>query len=204
MWDQHMIAKLFIKLFDATGFQTRNHCGPWSDALIRAYIASNALITLAYVFIPFCLLIIWSKRHRDVEYAWLLLLFAAFITACGLTHICDIVVFWWPGYRLFTLISSVTAMLSVCTALWLPSVTAAIVRLPTPQMYRTIKEELEQAVALKEEAINESKATIAALRRQVNHLDRMRQTGLWVAEQETALRELKTVLESSTAKEVSK
>ena len=71
-------------------------------------------------------------------------------------------------------------------------------------MFQKINHELEQAVALKEEASNESKATIAALRRQVNHLERMRQTGLWVAEQESALRELKTVLDSSNAKEVPK
>ena len=52
---------------------------------------------------------------------WMLLLFAAFIAACGLTHVCDIVVFWWPGYRLFTLISvSHGHISSVYTALLLP------------------------------------------------------------------------------------
>ena len=65
-------------------------------------------------------------------------------------------------------------------------------------MYERVNQELQSAVALKEEAINESRATIAALRRQVNHLERMRQTGLWVAEQESAFRELKTVLASSS------
>jgi hypothetical protein len=198
-----MIVDWFMKLFEASGFLTRNHCGPWSATLVRAYIASNAVITLAYALIPFCLLIIWIKRRRDMEHAWLLLLFTAFIVACGLTHVCDIVVFWWPGYRLFTLISSVTALLSVYSALWLPFVTATIVRLPTIAMYQQVNRELEQAVARKEEANKEVKATIAALRRQVDHLERMRTTGLWVAEQETALRELKLVLESTSSKEVS-
>jgi two-component system, chemotaxis family, sensor kinase Cph1 len=198
-----MIVDWFMKLFEASGFLTRNHCGPWSDTLVRAYIASNVVITMAYVLIPLCLLIIWSKRRHVVEYAWLLLLFAAFITACGLTHLCDVVVFWWPGYRLFTLISSVTALLSVYTAMWLPSLTSTIIRLPTAAMYERINQELEQAVARTEKASNESKATIIALASQVNHLERMRQTGLWVAEQETALRKLKVVLEStSSAKEV--
>jgi hypothetical protein len=41
------------------------------------------------------------------------------------------------------------------------------------------------------------------LRRQLNHLEHMRRTGLWVAEQETALRELKTALDSSFATEAS-
>jgi two-component system, sensor histidine kinase and response regulator len=197
-----MIVDWFNQLFEATGFLTYNHFGRWSDALVRAYIASNALITLAYLLIPVCLLIVWHKRRHDIEYAWLLLLFVAFITACGLTHLCDIVVFWWPAYRLFTLISSVAALLSVYTAVWLPSLTAAIGRLPTPAMYQKINQELEQAVALTEQVSNESKAAIAALNRQVNHLERMRQTGLWVAEQESALHDLKTVLDSANANEV--
>ncbi len=197
-----MIVDWFNQLFQDTGFLTRNHCGPWSETLVRAYIASNAQIALAYLFIPICLFIVWHKRRHDVDHAWLILLFAAFITACGLTHLCGMVVFWWPAYRLFTLISSVTALLSVVTAVWLPSLTAAIIRLPTPAMYQKINQELKQAVALREEAINESKATIAALQRQVNHLERMRQTGLWVAEQESALRDLKTALDSANAQEV--
>ena len=195
-----MISDWITTLFESTGFLTRNHCGPWSGALAGAYIASNAVITLAYVLIPVCLVIIWMKRRHDVEYPWLLLLFAAFIVACAFTHLCDIVVFWWPGYRFFTLISTVTALLSIFTALWLPSVTAAIVRLPTPAMYRQINQELEKAVALRDEAIDESRGTIDALLRQVNHLESMRETGLWVVEQETALRDLKVVLNSKSAR----
>ena len=68
-------------------------------------------------------------------------------------------------------------------------------------MFQKITSELKQAIALKEKAINESRGTIAALRRQVDHLERMRKTGLWVAEQESALRELKTALDSSSVKE---
>ena len=66
-----------------------------------------------------------------------------------------------------------------------------------------VNRELESAITRKEEAINELGGTVAALRRQVNHLERMRQTGLWVAEQESALRELKAVLASSSNQEAS-
>ncbi len=196
-----MIVDSFTSLFEANCFLTRDHCGAWSSALMLIYIVSNGLITLAYSLIPLCLLIVWRKRRADIEFGWMLALFAAFITACGLTHLCDVVVFWWPGYRLFTLISAVAALLSVYAALFIPAVTRTLVQLPNPAMFRKVNLELEQALALKAAAIDESKGTIAALHRQVNHLERMRQTGLWVAEQESALRELKTVLDSSSVKE---
>jgi hypothetical protein len=196
-----MIVDWFVKLFDATGFLTRDHCGRWSDSLMLTYIVANVLITSAYFIISVCLSFMWRKRRHDIDYSWLLLLFAAFIGACALTHVCDVLVFWWPGYRLFTLISAVTAIVSVYTAFRLPYVTQALVSLPSPSLFQKIHRELEQAIALKEEAINESRGTIAALRRQVDHLERMRKTGLWVAEQELALRELKTVLESPFVRE---
>jgi hypothetical protein len=196
-----MIYDWFTKLFEATGFLTRDHCGPWSGSLVWTYILSNIVITLAYVLIPIYLYIIWRKRRYDIPDSWLFLFFAAFIAACGLTHVCDIVVFWWPAYRLFTLISAVAACLSVCTAIRLPYVTKSLVELASLAIFHNINRELELAMALKQEAINESKTTIAALGRQVDHLERMRKTGLWVAEQESALRELKLVLDSSFAKE---
>jgi two-component system, NtrC family, sensor kinase len=194
----------FTKLFEATGFLTRDHCGPWSSSLVWTYILSNVVITLAYFSIPIYLYVIWRKRRYDIPDSWLFLFFAAFIAACGLTHICDIVVFWWPAYRLFTLISAVTAGLSVYTAVRLPYVTKSLVALPTLAIFHNMNRELELAVALKEEAIDESNTTIAALVRQIDHLERMRKTGLWVAEQESALRELKLVLDSSVAREGTK
>ena len=196
-----MIADWLIKLFDATGFLTRNHCGPWSKPLIIVYVTSNILITLAYLLIPLGLVTIWRQRRHDFNYSWLLILFAAFISSCGLTHVCDVLVFWWPGYRFFTLVSATTALLSVFTALWIPLVTRSLARLPTLATFQAINAELERASDLKEAAIHESRATISALRRQVDHLERMRKTGLWVAEQESALRDLKVVLDSPLVKE---
>jgi hypothetical protein len=196
-----MIVDWFVKLFDTTEFLTRDHCGRWSGSLVLTYIIANGFITVAYIIISVCLCVMWRKRRHDTDYSWLLLLFAAFIAACALTHVCDILVFWWPGYRLFTLIAAVTAIISVYTAFRLPYVTRALVSLPSRSLFQKIHRELEQAIALKEDAINESRATIAVLRRQVDHLERMRRTGLWVAEQESALRELKTVLESPFVRE---
>lgn len=42
-------------------------------------------------------------------------LFGAFILFCGLTHLMDAILFWWPGYRLSALIRFITAIVSWVT-----------------------------------------------------------------------------------------
>ena len=110
-----MIVDWFTTLFDANGFQTRGQCGPWSESLVRVYIVSNGLITLAYLIIAArpCM-----RSGNDAattsDCGWMILLFRDLhCRSAALTHACDVAVFWWPGYRLFTLASIVTAFLSV-------------------------------------------------------------------------------------------
>jgi hypothetical protein len=196
-----MWIKWIFDLFDATRFMTRGHCGPWSESLKPAYIASNLLIAIAYLILPLGLLQIWRKRRHESDFHWILLCFAAFISACGITHLCDVAVFWWPCYRLFTLVSAITATLSVGTALTFPWVLPILLALPSPERFERVTRDLERNVRLKDAAIADLNRTVDALRRQVDHLERMRQTGPWVAEQESALRELKSILDSPSVKE---
>jgi hypothetical protein len=196
-----MIADWFTTLFDANGFKPRGQCGPWTESLAQVYIFANGLTTLAYLIIAARLYAIWKRRRSDTSGGWMILPFLTFFAGCASTYACDVAAFWWPAYRLFTLASIVTAVLSVSAALWLPEVTRTLADMPSLSMFQTITSELKQAISLKENAINESRSTIVALRRQLDHLERMRKTGLWVAEQESALRELKTVLDSSSVKE---
>jgi len=185
-------------LFDVTGFLTRGHCGPWSESFELAYIASNAIIALSYFLMPCHLYVLWEKRRRDFDYPRILICFAAFTTLCGLTHVGDIVVRWWAGYWLFVLIFALTAAVSIATAMTLPFVTAFFLKLPTPQQFQR---ELKDAVKLKDDAIDTLTESLTLLRRQVDHLEQMRKTGLWFAEQESVLRVLKRVLDSPINRE---
>ena len=81
-----MIVDWLGALFDSNGFLTRGHCGPWSESLKLTYIASNAIIALAYFMIPLALYVLWKKRHQDFQQPWIILCFVGFITSCGLTH----------------------------------------------------------------------------------------------------------------------
>ena len=39
--------------------------------------------------------------------------FAAFILACGTTHLMEAIIFWWPAYRLAGVIKLFTALVSM-------------------------------------------------------------------------------------------
>jgi hypothetical protein len=198
-----MIVDWITALIDTAPFLTRDHRGPWSKPLIQVYVVSNAFIALACLLIAVCLILIWKKRHRDMKCGWALVTFAAFIATCGFTNICNIAVFWWPAYQLLTLLSTVSAFLSLANVLWLRWLIGLASNLLTAARFRQITLELEDAIKLKDRAINDLNGTINVLHGQLNHLEHMRRTGLWVAEQETALRELKSALDSSFATEAS-
>ena len=198
-----MIVDWIKALIDTSPSLTRDHCGPWSEPLTQVYIVSNGSIALAYLLIAVWLMVIWNKRRRDTRCGWVLLTFTAFIATCSIQHICELTLLWWPVYRLLTFISVVSALLSLATLMWLPWLTGLALNLLSPERFRQITLDLEIAIMLKDRAIYELNGTVSVLRRQLNHLERMRRTGLWVAEQEMALRELKTALDSSNASEAS-
>jgi hypothetical protein len=190
------------RLLDTDGFLARGHCGPWSEGLKATYIVANATIALAYFLIPVALWILWQARRRDLVYPWILLCFVGFITFCGLTHVCDVVVFWWPAYRLFTLMSIATAVLSLATACLLPIEVRYLLGVPTPEQWRKAQEELEAAGRAKDAAIRVRDLTVAGLQQQVRHLERMQEMGMWASGQERVLKDLKTLLDSPAVKEV--
>ena len=93
-------------------------CIKWSSDLLSFYVVSDALIFLAYTYIGISL-ILFAKSHKELEWNMLLWLFAAFILACGVTHLMDIVTFWLPFYWVDATLKGITAIVSVGTVLYL-------------------------------------------------------------------------------------
>jgi hypothetical protein len=125
-------------LLDTAVFFTRNHCGVgWTHNMIQVSRLVNFLIFFAYFSIPVSLLIVWYELRRmkemkvlyDVltENRWIILMFVLFISFCGVTHLCDVLVFDWAPYRLYTLIDAMTAVLSIATAILLPKVSRRLI-----------------------------------------------------------------------------
>lgn len=106
------VADFLGNLFSTSDWPARWHCGTWSDFHGWLYIISDIGIWASYFAIPTLLLILLRKR-KDTPFHRIFLLFIAFILLCGLTHLIDAVIFWWPAYRLSALIRFATAIVSM-------------------------------------------------------------------------------------------
>ncbi len=109
------IGEFFSKLFNTADFPARWHCGNWSDFHGWLYIISDLTIWGAYFAIPVFLIRLLIKR-KDVPMNGVIFLFLAFVFLCGLTHLIDAVIFWWPAYRLSAVLRFATAIVSIIAA----------------------------------------------------------------------------------------
>ncbi|MCJ8208982.1 HAMP domain-containing histidine kinase [Mucilaginibacter sp. RS28] len=104
----------FSHLFNTNDWPPRWHCGTWSDFHGWLYIISDVAIWAAYFAIPFLLFRIVKKR-KDIPFPRVLWLFILFILFCGITHLLDAIIFWWPVYRVSALTRFFTAVVSIIT-----------------------------------------------------------------------------------------
>jgi len=126
-WYQQ-IEEFFKGLFNTADFPARWHCGNWTDFHGMLYIASDVMIWLAYFAIPFLLYRLLTIR-KDIPFHRIFLFFIGFIMLCGLTHLIDAFIFWWPIYRFSALLRFATAVVSLSTVYQLYRVFPDIARL---------------------------------------------------------------------------
>src|ERR1700742_2170903 len=136
-----------VRLLDSSMFSPHGICLLWEPELIWLHVVSDAVIAAAYFSIPFALAIIVSKR-RDFQFGWIGWSFAAFIMACGLTHVFSIYTLWVPVYGLEGIVKAITALASVITAAVLWPLIPKIIAIPTTEQlrnaYLALEEEGEQ------------------------------------------------------------
>ncbi|WP_342712953.1 ATP-binding protein [Bradyrhizobium sp. B124] len=129
---------------DSSTFSPHGICLLWEPELIWLHVISDAIIAASYFSIPFALAILVSKR-RDFQFGWMAWPFAAFILACGLTHVFSIYTLWVPIYGLEGIVKALTAVASIFTAVLLWPLIPKILAIPTEAQLR------EAHVALAEE-----------------------------------------------------
>lgn len=120
------------------------HCFFWQPGLIWLHVTSDSLIALAYYSIPLTLLY-FVKKRRGLAVNWLIVMFGAFIVACGTTHLMSVWDLWHSTYRLEGLIKAITAVLSIGTAV------ACVRLLPTAAKIPTVAETERANLALQSE-----------------------------------------------------
>lgn len=156
-----------------TDFMPHGYCYLWLPEVLWLHVVSDGLIALAYFAIPIALAF-FAARRREVPFPWMFLMFAAFIFACGVTHVFGIWTVWNPEYGVEGLAKAATAVISVATASLLIPVLPKALALKSPAEL----EALNQRLLLE---IERHEATAAELRRTRDELE------LRVAERTAAL-----------------
>ena len=120
----------FGKLLDTRDYPARWYCGTWTLETGWLHVLSDLAIFGAYFAIPIVLLY-FLLRRRDLPFPRIIWLFATFILACGIGHLVDATLFWWPAYRFSALVKLLTAVISWVTVLMLIRLMPSILRLPS-------------------------------------------------------------------------
>ncbi|RYZ50119.1 MAG: PAS domain S-box protein, partial [Proteobacteria bacterium] len=110
---------LLQKLFSTEGFMPHGHCYLWTPSLLVANVASDAIIFLSYLTISFSLMLLIAKV-KELPFQFIYAAFGAFIVACGLTHLVEILNVWVPAYWFAATMKVITAAVSLGTACLLP------------------------------------------------------------------------------------
>jgi signal transduction histidine kinase len=142
---------LIERLFSADGFMPHGMCYMWNPAVIYLHVISDAIIALAYYSIPVTL-VYFVRKRKDLAFDWMFLCFAAFIVACGTTHLMEILNIWHPTYWLSGVIKAITAALSIVTAILLVRMVPPALALPSPEQLRKSNEALQREIRDREVA----------------------------------------------------
>jgi signal transduction histidine kinase len=176
------------QLFSGGAYIPHGHCYLWQTNLVWLHVASDGLIALAYYLISISLLY-FVQRREDVPFRSLFWLFAAFIGACGTTHLLEIWTLWFPTYWVSGAFKALTALISLWTALELiPRIPKALV-MPSSLQLEALNQSLSQEIA-------ERKAAEAAVQKLNQELEeRVIQRTLELETSQAELKQRATELE---------
>lgn len=173
--DVKVQSEFFSGLLSTDSWPARWNCGIWTPFHGWLYIVSDFLIWLAYFMIPLILGYYLYKKQDGIPFKLVFLLFIAFILFCGLTHLIDVVIFWFPVYRLSALLRFITAMVSMGTVFALVKVTPEVLKYKSPEALEKLVSELtalnrrlKDEILQRERAENELKRLNEDLERKVD------------------------------------
>lgn len=148
-WDRgESLGTFFSKLIDGSDFPARWNCGTWTLPVGCLHIVSDFLTFCAYFAIPLMIAFYLIRRRDGIPFPKVAALFAAFIMLCGAGHLIEVLIFWWPVYRLAGLVKLATATVSVITAIVLYRLLPAALELPAmSRVNAQLREEVVQRTA---------------------------------------------------------
>jgi two-component sensor histidine kinase len=168
-------AGLSEKFSPSEAFMPHAHCYLFNQPLIWLHGGSDLAIGLAYVAISATLVYLVRRTRKQIPFHWMMLAFAAFILACGATHLMEL---WTlealhPRYWLAGQVKVVCAIASVTTAILLPGLVPKVVGLVKEAgLSRERKSQLEDARIAAEQQTRVDEAVRkkeVLLRREIHH-----------------------------------
>ena len=140
--------------------------GTMTPALMMVMALANGLIAVSYATIPVFLLAFVAKR-KDIPFSWVLVLFGAFILACGTTHVMHIIgiwrqVDWWQAGA-----DSFCAVISLATAVVIWPLLPRLLAFPSPAQLRTVNQELQREKAALEQTQTDLRRAYAEVEQRV-------------------------------------
>lgn len=141
-------------LLGAASFVPHGYCLLWRPDLVAMHAGADGLIAASYLSIPMALAVFATQR-RDIGFSWIVWLFAAFIIACGFTHLIGLVTLWWPIYGFQGLIKVATAVISVVTAILIWPLLRKAIAYPSPRQVEENNKELARLVQEKDRMLRE-------------------------------------------------
>lgn len=140
------------RLLDTQGFPPRWVCGEgWTPFLGWLHILSDTAIGAAYIGIP---LAMWyfARKRTDIRLPRVFWLYVLFILSCGVGHLIEAGIFYWPVYRLAGLSKLMTAAVSVATLIAIIRVLPTALNLPgMAKMNAALKNEIAQRQQVEDE-----------------------------------------------------
>ncbi len=132
-------------LFGTNGMMPHGMCFLWNPSLLWIVVIGNAVTAIAYFSIPITMAYFAYKRKGN-DFQWVIFLFSAFIFACGVTHVLAVVTIWIPIYWVTAIAITVTAIVSVLTAVLLWKLIPTALLIPSPSSLLKANKKLEQEI----------------------------------------------------------
>lgn len=133
------------------GFQPHGYCLLWEPGLFWTHVVADLVIALSYLSIPAAIVCL-ARARGDLGFTALPLLFAAFIVACGITHLFGVWTMWVPSYGPEAVAKVVTAVVSLATAAVLWPLMPRLIAIPNVKALAATNADLTNALRQREQA----------------------------------------------------
>jgi signal transduction histidine kinase/CheY-like chemotaxis protein len=149
------------QFFSSNFMAPHGFCFMWLPEILWLHVLADSLIALSYFSIPLAL---WrfAKKRPDIPFNKIFILFATFITLCGLTHVFGIFVLWKPYYGIEGLLMLATGLVSAATAILVWKILPSAMTLPSPSELAVMNQKLSNAYEEIEKKVQERTSELEA------------------------------------------